>query len=129
MQRACGPKDLGKAAAVDVLHDNEVGVVVLAPVVHGHDAGVIEVGRGLSFSAESFDEGRFGRELREQNLDGDRSVQKHISSEEDVGHTSTRNAAVEFIAVVEDRTRGRDVAHSWDRLAGSATSACPPVMG
>ena len=56
VQRALGADDLREAAALDVLHDDEVGAVLLAPVVDGHDVGVVEVGRGLGLTTEPLDE-------------------------------------------------------------------------
>ena len=48
----------GKRLAVDVLHDDEVRVLALAPVVDRHDVGVGEVGCRLGFPTEPLDEGR-----------------------------------------------------------------------
>ena len=48
----------GERLAVDVLHDDEVRVLALAPVVDRHDVGVGEVGGGLGLPAEPLDEGR-----------------------------------------------------------------------
>src|SRR5579863_9323308 len=46
----------GKSLAVDVLHDDEVRVLALAPVVDRNDVGVREVGCCLGFPAEPLDE-------------------------------------------------------------------------
>ena len=41
---------------LDVLHDDEVGAVGLAPVEHRHDVGVLQVGGRLGLAAEALDE-------------------------------------------------------------------------
>ena len=61
---------------VDELHDDEVGVLALAPVIDRDDVGVGEVGGGLSLSAKTLDERRVRRQLREEHLDGNRPVQQ-----------------------------------------------------
>ena len=57
VQRALAADDLREAAPVDVLHDDEVGARLLAPVVDADDVGVVEVGRRLGLAAEPLDEG------------------------------------------------------------------------
>ena len=65
MQRPLGTEDLGEAATLDVLHDDEVGALLLAPVVDAHDVGVVEVGGRLRLAAEPFHEVRVVGELVE----------------------------------------------------------------
>ena len=76
MEVALGGQDVGQAAALDVLHDDEVGVLVGAPVVHRHHARVVQVGRRLGLTTEPGHEGRLGRVLGEQDLDRDRTIQE-----------------------------------------------------
>ena len=104
MQRALGLDDVGQAPTLDVLHDDEVGVVVLAPVVHGDDAGMVQVRRGLGFAAEAFDEGRFGGELREQDLHRDGPVEQLVAGQEDVGHAAPGETAMQLVSTVQHGT-------------------------
>ena len=93
---------LGQAVALDVLHDDEVGATLLAPVVDRDDVGVREIGSGLRLPAEALHEGGIGGELGKQDLDGDRPVEQGIAGEEDIGHSSTGDATVKFVAGVEN---------------------------
>ncbi len=102
MQRTLGAHDLRQAAALDVLHDDEVGARLLAPVVDGHHVGVVEVGGGLGLAAEPLHEGGVLGVLGEEHLDGHGSVQQQVAGQVDVGHPPAGQAAVHLVAVVED---------------------------
>ena len=71
-----GAQDLGERAALHVLHGDEVGAVVLAPVVDADDVGVGEVGRRLGLAAEALDEVGVDGELGEQHLDRDLAIEQ-----------------------------------------------------
>ena len=98
-----GPQDVGERATLHVLHRHEVGVGVLAPVVHGDDVGVGQVGRRLGLAAEPLDEVRIGGELGEQHLDRHQTIEQQVAREEDVGHAAASDALLDFVAVVEYR--------------------------
>ena len=100
---AVGAQDVGERAALHVLHGDEVGVGVLAPVVDGDDVGMVEVGGRLGFAAEPLDEVRVGGELGEQHLDGHRAIEQQVACQEDVGHSAAPDALLDLVAVVEDR--------------------------
>ena len=117
VQRALGADDLGEAAALDVLHDDEVGAALLAPVVDGHDVGVVEVGRGLRLAAEPLDEGRVLGVLGEQDLDRDGPVEQQVPGQVHVGHAAPRQAPVHLVAVVEDGG-ARRVGHTGRQPSG-----------
>ena len=91
-----------KRPPVDVLHDDEVGVLALAPVVDGHDVGVGQVGGGLRFPAEPLDEGPVDRQLGEEDLDGDRPVEEEIPGQVHLGHPAPGDVADHLVAVAED---------------------------
>ena len=57
-------EDLGEGAALHVLHGDEVGAFVAAPVVDVDDVGMAEVGGRLGFAAEPFDEVRVDARTR-----------------------------------------------------------------
>ena len=102
VQRAVGADDLREAAALDVLHDDEVGAALLAPVVDGHDVGVVQVGRGLGLAAEALDERRVLGVLGEQHLDRHRPVEQQVAGQVDVGHAAAGQLAMQLVAIVED---------------------------
>ena len=102
VERALGAEDLRQGAAVDVLHDDEVGAVRLAPVVDADDVGVVEVGGGRGLAPEPLDERRVGGELREQHLHGDGPVEQLVAGEEHLGHAAAPEASVQLVATVED---------------------------
>ena len=106
VERALGAQDVGERAPVDVLHDDEVGAVGLAPVVDADDVGVVEVGGRGGLPPEPLDERLVGGELREQDLHGDRAVEQLVPGEEHLGHAAAPEAAVQLVATVEDGGAG-----------------------
>src|SRR5438094_714267 len=54
--RAVLADDLAQSAPLDVLHDDEVRALLLAPVIGGDDVGVVQVGRGARLAPEALDE-------------------------------------------------------------------------
>ena len=123
-----GAEHLGEAAPVDVLHDDVVGAGRLAPVVDAHDVGVVEVRRGLRLTPEPLDERRVLRELGEEHLQRDRTVEQLVTGQEDVGHASTTDPALQLVALVQNSgvglrhvdaslpTGSKSVGRSQDRL-------------
>ena len=93
---------VGEAAALDVLHHDEVGAVLLAPVVDADDVGVVEVGGGLGLAPEPGHEVGVVGVLGEQDLDRDRPVELQVAGEEHLGHAALAEAAVQLVAAVED---------------------------
>jgi hypothetical protein len=63
---------------------------------------VVEVGRRGGLPPEPLDEGRIGGELGEQDLDGHRPVEELVAREEDLGHATAAEAAVQLVSAVED---------------------------
>src|SRR5215213_2534054 len=100
---AVGPQDVGERAPVHVLHGDEVGAGVAAPVVDVDDVGVAEVGRCLGLASEALDEVGVDGEFGEQDLDGDLAVEQAVAPEEHVGHAAAPDALAQLIAIVDDR--------------------------
>ena len=100
-ERSGGSQHVGHAAAHDVLHDDVVGALLLAPVVDADDVGVVEVGGGLRLPAETLHEARVVGELREQDLDRHLPVERSVSGQVDVGHAAPRDAAQQLVTAVE----------------------------
>ena len=90
-------------AAVDVLHGDEVGAGVPAPVVDADDVRVAEVGGRLRLAPEALDEVGVDGELGEQHLDRDLAVEQAVAPEEHVGHAAAPDALAQLVAIVDDR--------------------------
>ena len=84
--------------AVDVLHDDEVRAVVLAPVEHRDDVGVGQVGGRLSLPAEPLDEGLVDGELGEEHLEGDRPIELAVDGPVDLRHAAARHQMGDLVA-------------------------------
>ena len=93
---------LGQGPAVDVLHDDEVGALALAPVVDRDDVRMGEVGGGLGLPPEALDEGVVDRQLREQDLQRHRTVEQQVLGQVHLGHPAPGDVADQLVAVVED---------------------------
>jgi hypothetical protein len=75
MQPPLGAQDLREAAAFDVLHHDEVGAVLFAPVEDADDVRMVEVGRRLRLATEALHERGIRRVLREQHLHRDGAIE------------------------------------------------------
>ena len=98
---AVGAQDLGERPALHVLHGDEVGAGVLAPVVDVDDVGMAQVGGRLRLAPKALDEVRVDGELGEQHLDRHLAVEQQVAREEHVGHAAAPDALVDLVAVVE----------------------------
>ena len=84
---------LPQRLAVDELHGDEWRVVLLADVVDGADAGMIERGRRERFSAKAFQRLRVLRHAVRQKFQGDRAVEPRVDRFVD----DTHSASTEFL--------------------------------
>ena len=91
-------QDRRERSAVDVLHHDEVGAVVLTPVEDGDDVGMREVGRRLGLPTEALHEGAVDRELGEQDLEGDGPIELQVDGAVDLGHPATRHQVGQLVA-------------------------------
>ncbi len=96
-------QDLAQRLAGDVLHHDEGGVVLLAPVVDRDDVRVVESGRGLRLASEAFDVGGVRRELGKEHLHRDAPVEQSVVSEVHVGHAAVADLLAQLVAVREAR--------------------------
>ena len=88
----------GQRLTFDVVHDVVVESVRLAGAVHGHHVRMIESGEDASFPEESFcrrSRSVFGSE----NLDGDVTLQGHVTSEKDRPHPTGTELTLDVILV------------------------------
>ena len=91
-------EDGREGPAVDVLHDDEVRAVVLAPVEDGDDVGVGQVGGGLGLPAEPLDEGLVDGELGEEHLEGDRPIELAVDGPVDLSHAAAGDQMGDLVA-------------------------------
>jgi hypothetical protein len=98
---------LGQALALDVLHDDEVRAVGLAPVVDADDVGVVQRRGRLGLAPEPLDEAGVGGQRREQHLDRHGPVEHLVTGQVDLGHAAAPEPPVQLVTPVED---------DWPRL-------------
>ena len=96
-------QDLRERAALHLFHGDEVGALVLPPVVHADDVGMREAGCRLGLAAEALDEVGVGGELGEEDLDRYLAVEQQVARGEHVGHAAAPDPLVDLISVIDDR--------------------------
>ncbi len=89
-------------ASAHEFHDNEVGVVVMAPVVHVHNVGALEVRRGGGLLTEALGEGRVGCELRQHHLHGHHASQRAVLGPVHLGHAADADAVLYLVTAIKD---------------------------
>ena len=65
MDAAFCAKHFGQTSALHVLHHDEVGALLLTPVVHTDDVGMVQVGRRLGLPTKALHKAGIARELVE----------------------------------------------------------------
>ena len=120
-ERAVDLQDVGEGPALDLLHRDEVGALVLAPVVHADDVRVREVGGRLGLASEPLDEVLVDGVLGEQHLDRNLAVEQQVARREHVGHSAPTDTFVDLVPIVENRCFG--VAHYHCPVPRSAFTA------
>ena len=93
-----------QAAATQVLADEIGPALLLAPVVDGHDVGVVEGGRGPGLGPEPTEEGLVVGEGGVQHLDRHPAPQAHVVSHEDMAGTAASDGGEQPVPVTEDAT-------------------------
>ena len=91
-----------EVAAAHVLHDDVVGIVIMAPVVHVYNVGALQVGGCSGFLLETLGEAWVGCVLGQHRLDGDKSSEHVILCTVHFGHTADTDALGYLVAVVEN---------------------------
>ena len=89
---------IGERTAGHIAHDDERLAVLLAVVVHRHDAAVLEHRHGPRLAIEAGAKSRVKKHLARQNLDGHRSSKAGIVGLEDGSHSAPSKFAVDFVA-------------------------------
>ena len=91
-----------KVGTAQVLHDDVIGVAVLAPVVDAHDIGGGQAGRCLGLLLKAGGEGGVAGILRQHDLDGNRAVEDLILCTEDGRHTARSHLILKEVSSPED---------------------------
>ncbi len=98
-QRSLRTANIAQGAALDELHDDEVGVLVLAPVVDRDDVGVRQAGGLLRLATKTPHEGFIRSELRMENLYGYFSPEQLVFRVEHIGHAPPRQVSLDAVSI------------------------------
>ena len=90
-----------QVGTADVLHDDVVRAVVLAPVVHVDDVGALQVGGACGFLFEALREVFICGVLREHHLDRYQAPQDVVLRAVHLGHAADADALGNLVSVVE----------------------------
>src|SRR5207244_4467388 len=131
VERCFGTDEVAQHASLDILHDDEVRAVLLAPVVDRDDVGVVEVRRRLRFTTEPLDERRLARVFGEERLHRDRPIQQLVVGEVDLCHPALREFTLDLVAIRKDPAGQRHVAKTLSavRWISGMRTAVPVPRG
>ena len=85
-REAAGLDGRGERRTVHVLHDDELSVATPAELVHGHDVGVVEPGRGPGLAENARPRLRVVHRVGGQDFDGDDAAEDGIAGAVDGAH-------------------------------------------
>ncbi len=102
--QAARADELLERAALDVLHDDEVGAVELASVEDRDDVRVREARGVRRLAPEALDELLVVRVPRVQHLDRDTAAEFLVLGEVDVGHAAAAELARDAVTPREERS-------------------------
>ena len=91
-----------KVGTAQVLHDDVVGIAILAPIVDAHDIGGGETCCCLGLLLKAGGEGGVAGILRQHDLDGNRAVEDLILRTEDGRHAARSHLILEEVSSPED---------------------------
>lgn len=101
-QRALPVQMLGEAGAFDVLHDQEVHVLMDPAVVEGHDVRVVDLGRGDGLACKAPDQLARCEVVVTQELDGDTAVQAPVTCGPHLAHAAPAEQPRQFVPVRDE---------------------------
>jgi hypothetical protein len=111
-----------QVGALDEAHRDEQQAVDLARVVDRHDVRVLERRGDPRLALEALAEVLVGREVRRDDLEGDRAVEREVRRPVDDAHPATPGDALDPVAA--DDVAGREVGHPGTLIAhGEAAGA------
>ena len=95
--------------ALDILHDEVWSAVDFAEIVHGDDVRMLDPGGRRRLDAEALEIAVVARELRGDELDRPREVERQVGGAVDHAHAAARDLLVDPVAAVEHRSRRQRV--------------------
>ena len=101
-QFALVAQQAGKRSALHKLHCNEIGVVYFAPVVHGNNVGVRQVGCRLRLASKPLDERGIICKLRKQHLQSNRAIEQNVARQKHFGHAPAAYASLHPVALINE---------------------------
>ncbi len=97
---------VGEVGALDVLHDEVEVVAVAARVVHGDQAGVVDLRGDAALADEAAAHllrvGRAGHPVGAQQFDADAAVEAAVVGDPDLAHAALAEQRGEFVALGDD---------------------------
>ena len=94
-------QEIGERPTLDELHHDVLPVAVGSGVVDADDRGLVQPRGRLGLTAEPGDEPRVTRELGEQDLDRDRSMEHRVEAAVDLGHPARTDPRFDPVAVTQ----------------------------
>jgi hypothetical protein len=91
---------LAEGFAVDKFHGDERPIILLSYVVDGADAGMVQSGSGVSFTAKTFESLRVLDHIFGQKFQGDRAVETGVEGL--VDHTHSASTEILYDTEVRD---------------------------
>ena len=88
---------LGQRVALEILHDQEVGALVLAHVVQRANVRVIQAGDGLRLALEPLLEVGVCGDMRGEDFDGDGAVQAGVAGFVHLAHAARAEGGEDFV--------------------------------
>ena len=113
---------------VDVLHDEERCLAILAVVVEPDDVLMLERSENLGFAGEPAAQFGVLGDPRVKQLDGNIALQVPVIRTPDCPHAALGNAGTELVAAGEKVGHTREIARFWGKQArnGARTVAADP---
>ena len=94
-----------QVASAHELHDDVVRAVVLAPVVHVHDVGALQIRGSGGLLAEALGERGVGGELRQHHLHRDQTPEHVVLRAVHLGHAADADAVLYLVTAAKDLAR------------------------
>ena len=83
--------------AFQILHHQEIDIVLMAGVVERADVGMIQAGDGFCFAVEALAQFRAVGEMSGKNLDGDDAVEARIAGLVHLAHSARTDCGENFV--------------------------------
>jgi len=98
---AAARQEVGKGSPLDELHHDVLAVAVRSGVEDADDRGLVQSRCRLCLPPEPGHEPGVARELGEQDLDRDRSVEHLVEASVDLGHTAGADPRFDPVALAQ----------------------------